>query len=137
VKVRVSPGQEFVVGGYLPGARHFDALLVGYSDGPALLFVAKIRNGFTPQAKQEIAARFAGLETGRCPFANLPEPKNARRGLALTAEAMKQCRWLKPKLVVQVQFTEWTPHDHLRHASFVALRDDKDPRDVVRERAGS
>ena len=96
-------------------------------------FVAKIRNGFTPKAKAEIAARFAALETARCPFANLPEPKRARRGLALTSEAMKQCRWLKPNLVVQVAFAEWTPNDHLRHASFVALRVDKDARDVVRE----
>jgi bifunctional non-homologous end joining protein LigD len=135
VKIRVSPGQEFVVGGYLTGARSFDALLVGYYDGPALVFVAKIRNGFTPRAKDGIAARLAGLHTDRCPFANLPERRNARRGLALTADVMKQCRWLKPTLVVQVEFTEWTPRGHLRHASFVALRDDKDPRDVVRESA--
>jgi len=46
---------------------------------------------------------------------------------------MKQCRWLKPKLVAQVAFTEWTSNGHLRHASFVALRDDKEPRDVQRE----
>jgi len=133
VKCRVSPGQEFVVGGYLPGSQGFDALLVGYYEGAALRFVAKIRNGFTPNAKAEIAARFDELATDRCPFANLPEPKNARRGLALTAEAMKRCRWLKPKLVAQVAFTEWTPNDHLRHASFVALRDDTEPRDVTRE----
>jgi bifunctional non-homologous end joining protein LigD len=137
VKVRVSPGQEFVVGGYLPRGWLFDALLVGYYDGPTLRFVGKIRNGFTRQAKQKIAVQFAGLQTDRCPFANLPEPKNARRGHVLTAEAMKQCRWVKPKLVAQVQFTEWTPHGHLRHASFVALRDDKEPRDVARESAGS
>jgi bifunctional non-homologous end joining protein LigD len=137
VKCRVSPGQEFVIGGYLPGPHVFDALLVGYYDRAALLFVAKIRNGFTPNAKTEIAAWFADLETARCPFANLPEPKSARRGLALTAEVMKQCRWLKPKLVAQVAFTEWTPNGHLRHASFVALRDDKAPRDVTRERPAS
>lgn len=132
-KVRVSPGQEFVVGGYLPGTRPFDALLVGYYEGSTLMFVAKIRNGFTPMAKAEIAARFDELASDRCPFANLPEPKNARRGVALTAKAMKQCRWLKPKLVVQVEFTEWTPNGHLRHASFVGLRGDKEPREVVRE----
>ena len=131
VKCRVTPGQEFVVGGYLPGPHAFDALLVGYYEGSALLFVAKIRNGFTPRAKTAIAQQFAELETDRCPFANLPEPKNARRGLALTRDAMKRCRWLKPKLVAQAAFTEWTPNDHLRHASFVALRDDKDPRDVT------
>ena len=135
VKCRVSPGQEFVIGGYLPGSHIFDALLVGYYEGARLLFVAKIRNGFTPSAKTEVAARFADLETDRSPFANLPEPKNARRGLALTAEAMKQCRWLKPKLLAEVAFTEWTPNGHLRHASFVGLRDDKEPRDVTSEHA--
>ena len=59
---------------------------------------------------------------------HLPEPKHARRGLALTAEAMKQCRWLEPKLVAHVEFTEWTANGHLRHARFVAPRDDKEPR---------
>jgi len=91
LKCRVSPGQELVIGGYLPGPHAFDALLVGYYEGSALLFVAKIRTGFTPKTRKQVAARFAGLETPRCPFANLPEPKNARRGLALTAEAMKRC----------------------------------------------
>ena len=133
-KLRVNRGQELVIGGYLPGARSFDALLVGYYDGSELMFSAKIRNGFTPQVKAQIAARFAALENDRCPFANLPEPKNARRGLALTAEAMKRCRWLKPTLVAQVEFAEWTENDHLRHARFVGLRDDKNARDVVRER---
>ena len=137
VKYRVSPGQEFVIGGYLPGPRVFDALLVGYYVDSALLFVAKLRNGFTPNAKTEVAARFKGLVSTRCPFANLPERKNARRGLALTAEAMKRCRWLKPHLVAQVEFTEWTSNGHLRHAKFVTLRNDKVPRDVVREDGAS
>jgi bifunctional non-homologous end joining protein LigD len=48
---------------------------------------------------------------------------------------MKECHWLKPKLVASVAFTEWTPNGHLRHASFVGLRDDKEPRAIVREDA--
>jgi ATP-dependent DNA ligase len=72
-------GQVFVIGGYLPGARLFDALLVGYYDGSALLFIAKIRNGFTPKLKAEVAARFAGLDTDRCPFANC-RSRNMRGG---------------------------------------------------------
>lgn len=52
---------------------------------------------------------------------------------ALTAEEMKNCQWLKPNLVAQIEFTEWTPDGHLRHSSFAGLRDDKEPRDVVRE----
>jgi bifunctional non-homologous end joining protein LigD len=46
---------------------------------------------------------------------------------------MKECRWLKPKLVGHFEFVEWTPDDHLRHSRFVALRTDKDARDVQRE----
>ena len=52
---------------------------------------------------------------------------------ALTANEMKSCRWLTPKLVVQVEFTEWTPDGHLRHSSYAGLRDDKDARQVRRE----
>jgi ATP-dependent DNA ligase len=65
--------------------------------------------------------------------ANLPEPKNARRGEAMTREVMAMMQWLKPRLVAQVEFTEWTSNDHLCHAKFVALCDDKRPAEVVRE----
>ncbi len=59
--------------------------------------------------------------------------KNARRGIALTADVMKKCRWLKPELVAHVEFTEWTENNHLRHSRFVGLRDDKVARNVTRE----
>jgi bifunctional non-homologous end joining protein LigD len=133
VKYKVNKGQELVVGGYVPGQPYFDSLLVGYYEAGALRFLGKVRNGFVPETRAQVFRRFRGLETDLCPFANLPEPKNARRGMALTAEAMKQCRWLEPKLVAQVEFTDWTDADHLRHARFVALRDDKDPTEVTRE----
>jgi len=133
VKYKLNQGQELVVGGYTPHKHDFDALLVGYYDQGKLLFVGKIRNGFVPHVRAQVFRRFKGLETSVCPFANLPEPKNARRGIALTADAMKECRWLKPKLVAQIEFTEWTANNHLRHAKFVGLRDDKDARDVTRE----
>ncbi|HWP57872.1 MAG TPA: non-homologous end-joining DNA ligase [Candidatus Acidoferrales bacterium] len=133
VKYRINKGQEFVVGGYVPGAHYFDSLLVGYYESDRLLFVAKIRNGFVPRTRREVFARFKGLETERCPFANLPEAKGARRAMALTAEAMKRCRWLRPELVAEIEFTEWTADNRLRHARFAGLRDDKKARDVVRE----
>jgi bifunctional non-homologous end joining protein LigD len=133
VKYKLNQGQELVVGGYVPAKHGFDALLVGYYDQGKLLFVGKIRNGFVPHVKAQVFQRFKSLETDVCPFANLPEPKNARRGIALTADAMKACRWLKPKLVAQIEFIEWTSNNHLRHAKFVALRDDKDAREVMRD----
>ena len=97
--------------------------------------MGKLKNGFTPSLRRQIAQEFSGLETKQCPFANLPEPQSARRGKALTKEVMKECRWLKPQLVAQVEFTQWTPANHLRHSKFVALRDDKNPREVRKEDA--
>jgi bifunctional non-homologous end joining protein LigD len=53
--------------------------------------------------------------------------------MGLTAQKMKECVWLRPEVVAQIQFLEWTGADHLRHTKFVALRDDKDPSKVIRE----
>ncbi|MBV8820976.1 MAG: hypothetical protein JO022_21635, partial [Acidobacteriaceae bacterium] len=90
LKYKTNQGQELVIGGYLPGKQVFESLLVGYHVKPGgdLIFIAKIRNGFTPSLRREVAERFHGLETSECPFANLPEPKSARRGEALTKEVM-------------------------------------------------
>lgn len=133
VKIKTAQGQELVIGGYLPGRHGFDSLLAGYYDYDKLLFLGKVRNGFTPALRRNIATKFSRLETADCPFDNLPEPRNARRGKALTKEVMKECRWLKPKLVAQVEFTDWTEANHLRHAKFLGLREDKNPRDVKKE----
>ncbi len=133
VKFKTNRGQEFVVGGYRIGKNFFDNLAIGYYDGKRLLFIAKLKNGFTAAAKKAIYERLHKLETTQCPFANLPEPKNARRGEALTEAAMKSYRWVKPKLVVQADFTDWTQANHLRHSSFVGLREDKDATEVSKE----
>lgn len=131
LKYRINCGQEFVIGGYTPD-HPFDALIVGYYEGDKLYFVAKVRNGFVPQLRRDVYGKFKGLETETCPFINLPEKR--RTQWALTAEEMKNCIWLRPELVAQIEFAEWTPDGHLRHAKFVGLRDDKDARTVVRER---
>jgi len=132
-KMRVNRGQEFVIGGYTPGTRAFDALVIGYYQDGQLLYASRTRNGFTPALRTQLFRRFKGLETDACPFANLPEAKSGRWGEGLTAKKMAECRWLKPVLVGQFEFLEWTADDHLRHTRFVALRDDKDPRKVTRE----
>ncbi|MBV8830580.1 MAG: non-homologous end-joining DNA ligase [Acidobacteriaceae bacterium] len=134
VKFRVNKGQELVIGGYRPGKTYFDNLAGGYyDDSDRLIFIAKIKNGFTPELKKQIFERLHPFETKTCPFDNLPEPKNARRGEALTAEAMKNYLWVKPELVAEVGFTDWTAADHLRHSHFVALRDDKLAKEVRKE----
>src|SRR6266403_2170934 len=130
VKYKVNKSQEFVIGGYTPG-NPFDAVIVVYYEGDRLFYAAKVRNGFVPRVRQEVYQRLKGLETDTCPFRNLPEKK--RTQWALTKEEMKNCKWLRPELVAQIEFTEWTPDNHLRHSKFVELRDDKDPREVVRD----
>jgi bifunctional non-homologous end joining protein LigD len=133
VKYKTTQSHELVIGGYLPGRYDFDSLLVGYYEGAKLLFLGKLKNGFTSGLRREIAAKFKGLETGKCPFANLPEPKSARRGKAITKAVIPECRWLKPRLIAQVGFTEWTAGNHLRHSKFIGMRSDKNPRQVGKE----
>jgi DNA ligase D-like protein (predicted ligase) len=130
VKYKINRSQEFVIGGYTPD-HPFDALIVGCYQEGGLYYVAKVRNGFVPHLRREIFEKLKVFETGTCPFVNLPEKK--RTQWALTREEMKNCRWLRPELVAQIEFTEWTPDGHLRHSTFVGLREDKDPKDVVRE----
>lgn len=132
-KMRVNQGQQFVIGGYTVGGRTFDALVFGYYEGGKLIYTARTRNGFTPSVREELLKRFHQLETPDCPFVNLPEKKSGRWGQGLTAAKMKECRWLKPVLVAQFEFLEWTSEDHLRHSKFIGLREDKRARDVVRE----
>lgn len=133
-KMRLNKGQEFVIAGYTLGAKHFDAVIFGYYEKGQLLYAGRTRNGFTPTSREQLKRRFRGLETARCPFANLPEQRSGRWGLGLTAEKMKECRWLKPNLVAQFEYVEWTPDKHLRHSRFVALREDKSAREVHLEK---
>jgi DNA ligase D-like protein (predicted ligase) len=132
IKHRTNMEQEFVIGGYIPGARGFDALLVGVYQNKQLIFSAKVKNGFLPRIQDELFPALKALQTAQCPFKNLPEKRASRWGESLTAEKMHQCRWVKPRLVCQVAFVEWTDAGHLRHCAFVSLRDDKKATDVVR-----
>jgi DNA ligase D-like protein (predicted ligase) len=133
VKVRFAKHQEFVIGGYKPSATNFDSLLVGYYDGTRLLAAGKVRSGFTPRLRAQVFVAIDGLQTTRCPFANLPSTRSGHWGEGITADEMKQLVWLKPQRVAEVAFAEWTRDGSLRHASFLGLRDDKRPGDVQRE----
>jgi bifunctional non-homologous end joining protein LigD len=133
IKHRTDREQEFVIGGYVPGAHGFDALLVGIYENERFIFVAKVKNGFVSLRKAEIFSIVKKFDTPKCPFTNLPEKKASRWGESLTAEKMKECRWVEPKLVCQVAFVEWTDAGHLRHCTFIALWDDKNPAVVTRE----
>jgi bifunctional non-homologous end joining protein LigD len=90
-----------------------------------------VRNGFIPRLRREVWSKLKDLETSQCPFFNLPEKRRTR--WALTIEEMKNCVWLKPLLVAQIEFTEWTPDGHLRHSKFCGMREDKEPGAVIPE----
>src|SRR5688572_21636413 len=133
VKLKLERQQEFVIGGYRPGSHGVDALLVGYYEGKALRFAGKVRAGFTPHTRRDVFARLKPAHASRCPFVDLPNSKASRWGAGVTAEEMAEMQWLKPVLVAQIRFVEWTADDHLRHAAFIGMREDKDARDVGRE----
>jgi ATP-dependent DNA ligase len=135
-KYRLNRGQELVIGGYIPGPRGVDSIIVGYYKGSDLIYVARVRAGFVPATRWQVFERLRSRRLPQCPFANLPETAPSRWGEGLTAEDMKKCVWVQPELVAQIEFLEWTDGDHLRHAKFVGLRQDKDARSVTKEHAG-
>src|SRR5713226_8934641 len=97
------------------------------------MYVARVRNGFVPALRRQVFERIRHLTSLVMPFANLPDEHPSRWGENLSAEKMKECVWLRPEAVAQIEFLEWTESDHLRHSKFMGLRDDKDARGLVRE----
>jgi len=73
------------------------------------------------------------LHTGACPFVDLPNSKSSNWGGGVSAGQMAEMQWVRPRLVAQIRFVEWTADGHLRHAAFLGLRADKRPASVRRE----
>ena len=97
-----------------------------------LIFVSKVRIGFVPRLRREVWSK---LEASRRTNArSLISREKRRTQWALTREELKNCGWFKPDTVGQFEFTEWTPDGHLRHSKFCGFREDKNPRDVIREK---
>jgi bifunctional non-homologous end joining protein LigD len=136
VKVKFNRRQEFVIGGLKPNATSFESLLVGYYEGNKLLFAGKVRAGLTPHMRGEILRTIASDKTTRCPFVNLPIGKTSHWGEGISEEEMTKLLWVKPKVVVEVSFVEWTRDDLLRHSQFVGIRQDKNPKEVLRDVTG-
>ena len=129
VKVKCLGRQEFVIGGYTDpqGAREgLGALLIGYYDEDRLVWAGKVGTGFTVQTARHLRARLEPLVQDESPFT--PAPRGAQ---------VKGAHWVRPTLVGEVAFTEWTTGGKIRHPSFQGLRDDKPARAVVRERAAA
>ncbi len=127
VKAKCLLRQELVVGGFTEpeGAARdgIGALLVGYHEGGALRFAGKVGSGFTNALARSLRARLDRLETRECPFSPPPAGPLGR-----------SARWVRPALVVEVAFGEWTRDGKIRQPSFQGLREDKPPDEVVRER---
>jgi bifunctional non-homologous end joining protein LigD len=126
LKVKCVMRQEFAIGGFSdPGGSRvgFGALLLGYynPDG-SFIYAGKAGTGFNELTLRTLLQRLRGLETGTPPFVNPPTGYDA-----------KGVHWIKPELVAEVEFSAWTGEGILRHPSFKGLREDKNPRDVVRE----
>ncbi|WP_031468144.1 non-homologous end-joining DNA ligase [Sciscionella sediminilitoris] len=122
LKFKCAFGQEFVVGGFTEpsGARaEFGALLLGYHRSGRLRYAGKVGTGFTAATLRSLGAMLRQCQTEVSPFADrIPE---------------RDCHWVRPRLVVQIEFSEWTRDGRLRHPRYTGLRTDKDAADVVRE----
>jgi bifunctional non-homologous end joining protein LigD len=126
LKMKCEAGQELVVGGFTdPAGKRvgLGALLVGYYEGRDFVFAGRIGTGFDTRLLLELRARLDALEVEASPFT---------RGTGLPRLRM---HWVRPEVVVEVAFLEWTEHGKLRHPRLVRLRDDKPAREVTRERA--
>jgi DNA ligase D-like protein (predicted ligase) len=124
LKMKCEASQEFVVGGFTDpqGARvGLGALLVGYYDHGDLVFAGKIGTGFDTKLLLELRRRLDALEIPATLFTRA-------RGLPRL-----RAHWVRPEVVVQVAFIEWTVHGKLRHPRLLGVRYDKDPHDVIRE----
>jgi len=124
LKMKCEASQELVVGGFTDpqGERQgFGALLLGYFEGDDFVFAGKVGTGFDTEQLLTLRARFEASGISKCPFtkaAGLPRIR---------------AHWVRPELVVQVAFMEWTVHGKLRHGRFIGIRKDKTAREVVRE----
>ncbi len=123
LKLKCVRAQELVIGGWTEpqGSRTgFGAILVGYhDDGDGLRYAGKVGTGFDHRALDALSGRFDELAATSSPFRDrVPE---------------RDAHWVRPELVAQIGFSEWTRDGRLRHPRYLGLRDDKDPTDVVRE----
>ncbi len=136
LKVKNLNEQEFVIGGFTPprnSRQCFGAILVGHYRRGKLIYAGKVGAGFDARGLRRLHAQFPGLATTECPFANLPLAHRSRFGQGMSASVMRTVSWLRPELVAQIKFAEWTQEGLLRQPVFLGLRRDKAARDVRRE----
>jgi bifunctional non-homologous end joining protein LigD len=129
LKIKCIQRQEFIIVGYSnsrTGGRALGALYLGYRKDGKLTYAGKVGTGFSVKSARDLVARFASL--------TVKKPVLSRAGTAaIPAEEWSSIHWLKPALLCEVAFTEWTEEGRIRHPSFQGLREDKDTDEVVKE----
>jgi len=121
LKIKVESRQEFVIGGFTHGERdYFSSLVLGLYDHGKLVHTGQVGTGFNDKSLKEIYSRIEPLIIKKSPFSG-------------TVKALRDVTWLKPELVAEIKFLEFTPDGLLRAPVFMALRADKNPKECVRE----
>jgi bifunctional non-homologous end joining protein LigD len=115
--------------------KYFGALLVGFYEGKKLKFAGRVGTGFGERLLSSLFSDLNKIRVDKCPFYNLPAAGRNRWDQGLSIAEMKRCRWVKPVMVCQIKFTEWTRDDRLRQPVFLGIREDKNANEVVREKA--
>ncbi len=136
VKLKCVNEQEFVVGGYTApkgGRKQLGAIHVGYYEGRDFRYAGKVGTGFDEAGLQEMRKLLDPLHQDSTPFTDIPTKTAGKWTRNMSPAAMKVAAWVKPQVVCQVKFAEWTSDGALRHPVFLGIRDDKAAREVVRE----
>lgn len=125
LKFKCIEQQEFVVGGYTEPKKSrvgFGAILVGYYENSKLIYAGKVGTGFDRKTLEDLKSKFIKIKIKDCPFYNEKDIKEE-----------KFVNFIKPELVAEIKFSQWTAYNKLRQARFMGLRNDKNPKDVVKE----
>jgi bifunctional non-homologous end joining protein LigD len=125
LKVKCNKQQEFVIAGYTPSSRGlpgFGSLVLGVYEKDKLVYAGRVGTGFTLKLRRELQKQLDKLSRKTSPFAVVPK-----------GPGLRAAHWMEPKLIAEVAFIEWTSDGSIRHPSFQGLREDKDPKEVVRE----
>lgn len=125
IKLKCDKRQEFVIGGYTLSDKKtsgISSILIGVYENEELIYAGRAGTGFNRRNTKELEAKFKSLTRDVSPFKLAPKPRSN-----------EEITWIKPELVAEIKFTEWTEDNQLRQASFKGLREDKNPKDIKRE----